>query len=601
MVLGQWQDIMLGGLLTEDEAWQALCGAAARLVRSRWPWSAVAGPAGALCVTLARLDWSCTSPVLFRTHRGHLLNLSLFGRAYVVMEALEASKRWSDREALYRREGCPEPICWEPAHKFASKHSERALQCYAVAATAAGAQWNAEALNVRGAVDSPLCTMCGAVGTQEHRLLWCPGWRDCRNRLVTTAALEWAWRLSPADRRQVAHLRLPWSLMEEENLLEADLRIKWRPEPGLFAGRVFTDGSAHRPTSAAARVSAWAAVALDETDSIRLAAHARVPHDVMQRQTVHGAELYAAVFVAEHSTEQIEIWSDCAAVVDGINAGADSLAAAGGIAAHLWRRLYDAASGRVRAVKVQAHRRRPPAEAGADAYTAWQGNAIADELAKACAKRDAKTSCERKLLWMGQLVALAAEQGELLALGSREDTDAWREQWAEQPKQFGPWMRKKPVWEPPRWLEALAERAEEWKVQVLADNTAEVRHKGAVPRLQTSEVKLRDVHRIGAGHLLKLYGVEGMEPEGTLIACEQCGAYMQVRIGGLKLDCGTADSRGLAQQKRRILQGKHPLTGIHAGLTLRCIREVTLDMLREWQVAGQEVHAMPICKPCFLV
>eukprot|EP00971_Amphidinium_carterae_P260226 5163040-Amphidinium_carterae.1 len=105
-------------------------------------------------------------------------------------------------------------------------------------------------------------------------------------------------------------------------------------------------------------------------------------------------------------------------------------------------------------------------------------------MAKACAKRDAKTRCERQLLWMEQWVALVAEQGEMLALGSRADSAAWREQWVEPPKQIGPWLRKESVWEPTRWLEALAERAEEWKVNVIAGTAAGVRRQGVAPRLR---------------------------------------------------------------------------------------------------------------------
>eukprot|EP00971_Amphidinium_carterae_P105760 2094488-Amphidinium_carterae.1 len=68
--------------------------------------------------------------------------------------------------------------------------------------------WCAARFNKHTAV-SPLCLLCGAQGTMEHRVFWCPGFTAQRNKHFTASDVTMYASLSSAELEEWAHLQIP--------------------------------------------------------------------------------------------------------------------------------------------------------------------------------------------------------------------------------------------------------------------------------------------------------------------------------------------------------------------------------------------------------
>ena len=95
------------------------------------------------------------------------------------------------------------------------------------------------------------------------------------------------------------------------------------------------------------------------------------------------AEHVAATRLPLHLAEPATFIGDCAAVITAYHKCVVKVVAAGGTAAHLWRRTDASKLGRM--VKTKAHRTRAEAEASGDLED-FMGNFIADSLCKERAK-----------------------------------------------------------------------------------------------------------------------------------------------------------------------------------------------------------------------
>eukprot|EP00971_Amphidinium_carterae_P236684 4697592-Amphidinium_carterae.1 len=295
MLIKSWMGVIRSGLLSDADLWHAVAHAVTVLSGAQWPWRVIHGPTCALLVTLARLQWECLTPQLLVTHTGIQLDLRVHGASFVTKLVASASRVWADCEALSTRTSPPQALCWPPIHA-AIKAATTPLQAYAIAATVSGAQWTSATLAERGATKSDACTLCGCTGDQLHRLLFCEGWSTLRKQHVPAAALQWAAELRIDGAADVAHLRVPKSIMQRglptQPLREQLMNVHWSPCPGPFSGVVFTDGSAASPAHKHLRVASWAVVQMEGLDSLRTAS-ALLPIEVMPDQTVVAAELHA--------------------------------------------------------------------------------------------------------------------------------------------------------------------------------------------------------------------------------------------------------------------------------------------------------------------
>eukprot|EP00971_Amphidinium_carterae_P329962 6462778-Amphidinium_carterae.1 len=363
------------------------------------------------------------------------------------------------------------------------------------------------------------------------------------------------------------------------------MKVHWTPEAAKFTGVLCTDGSAYNPANQDIRVAGWSVVQLDGLEIAR-AACALLPLEAMPDQSVPAAELFAVLFALEHSEGQIQIWTDCAAVIAGVEKGVPHMAEGEGAMAHLWKRIAEVYCGaRVTFHKVKAHQKRPSEDVPWQARVAWYGNDHADRLAKGIV---AGLNCEVKLSrhrYLRELATLAGVQGEAMAERKIIDTPDWLNEWIKPDRFIGALPRRKsPKWEPPVWLETLRrealERVGEWRDEIACS----ARGGGASKPAGLASMKLLRwsvVHKVGAGHSLQLYILIGAGAEVQLLACCDCGAYLQQRLGSLQLECAQVQGKGAAQQRLRLERGFYPLTGAFRGVQVQWIRAVAMDELLE--------------------
>eukprot|EP00971_Amphidinium_carterae_P006405 126398-Amphidinium_carterae.1 len=114
--------------------------------------------------------------------------------------------------------------------------------------------------------------------------------------------------------------------------------VHWQPAPDTITGVVFTDGSAANPACKDIRVARWSVVQLDGLE-LKLSASALLPTEIMPDHTVPVAELFAAVYAAEHSTGPIAVGIDCENIIKGVQTAVLAMAQALGVPAHLWPRF----------------------------------------------------------------------------------------------------------------------------------------------------------------------------------------------------------------------------------------------------------------------
>ena len=125
----------------------------------------------------------------------------------------------------------------------------------------------------------------------------------------------------------------PMPLLEE--------RLVWHvlPPEGVFEGTVYVDGSGLRGRCPVRRRCGFSAVMLSEGGDIVGCVFGALPGPL---QNVPGAELWALLVVLRHAGVRLDVVSDCAYVVNGIN---DSGAREKNTPAPVCTQLFGRASG----------------------------------------------------------------------------------------------------------------------------------------------------------------------------------------------------------------------------------------------------------------
>eukprot|EP00971_Amphidinium_carterae_P015953 314891-Amphidinium_carterae.1 len=141
----------------------------------------------------------------------------------------------------------------------------------------------------------------------------------------------------------------------------------------------YTDGSGCQQTKTH-KLAAWAYVQVDAGGRALAAAAALLTPPDAYDCTVYEAELRALHAVLQHTTWDIDVGTDSAAVLQGWLQGRDGSIATSGKFAAVWTAIWDsAAARRVRVFKVQAHQ---PEPSHSPAWLHWRGNMLADSYAK---------------------------------------------------------------------------------------------------------------------------------------------------------------------------------------------------------------------------
>ena len=157
-------------------------------------------------------------------------------------------------------------------------------------------------------------------------------------------------------------------------------------EPGFISGEVFTDGSLIHHRYPALRRAGWAFAVLDEAGQEKYACFGPLPLE-QGRQSIFLAELWAIVMALQVAITPINIHTDCANILKGVERGAEWCTRPESQSADLWHRFWHLVQELggispecVSLTKVKAHA--TAAERQEMGRRIFEGNAAADKYAK---------------------------------------------------------------------------------------------------------------------------------------------------------------------------------------------------------------------------
>lgn len=352
--------------------------------------------------------------------------------------------------------------------------------------------------------------------------------------------------------------RYPQPLLEE--------RLVWHvcPPAGVFEGTVYVDGSGLRGRCPVRRRCGFSAVILGEGGIILGCLFGALPGPL---QTVPGAELLALLVVLRHAGVHLDIASDCAYVVDGINdPGARAKNTAGtSVHAALWLRVWDCiddiGSHSISVRKVKAHSSLEDVTMGLITARDRRGNQAADHYAKLGARLHPHDSAvDRRAVkaawslraagqWVAQLGVL---------LGS---------------KQCG--RDSEPLHPAQRRVAQRAERRKQRRapehqlVAVAGGFCCSVCHKKRVTRAAFSR-------RCAPPERQLVWHPHCLARAGPVRWCVKCGCYADRVVRGLRRSCRILPTEAGGRRLAALTAGVHPRTRERLEGVLPLLRSVDI-------------------------
>ena len=347
-------------------------------------------------MVLARIGWTPHTAILFTTHTGLKLNLKYIAPAAVARYAANATLNWSDIKATEGKLGDPGiAVFWEAlqgllkgplskndAGTLAWTQSHRNALVYIMA----GGEWPQYRQFLHGKSTTALCRLCGhAQCTLWHRRYECDAWQQDRQSRTPTYLLQAASRISsPTLRERFAKGLLPApTAMIPLPRTNAQLTTQWvnKPPSGFLTGTLFLDGSGTGGQIPFLRRAGWAVVQVDPEGKLVAAAYGAVPWEAAPAQVARDGEDYAVYMLTSVAQQPFSIYVDCAGTV---GAATDPLVGTKPrhLRAHLWDEIWKSFKD-LQVHKTKAHATETDVLQGITTRWEMQGNALADEYAKA--------------------------------------------------------------------------------------------------------------------------------------------------------------------------------------------------------------------------
>eukprot|EP00971_Amphidinium_carterae_P227695 4516439-Amphidinium_carterae.1 len=539
--------VLRGEFFTEEELGTTFAWAAGRLRRAVNPWGRVCGPAHAIIMTAVRLGFEAHTVKSWQLE-GMAIDLDSEGLHRVQQLTAQATIRWSLNKGL----DTDTPLLWQPVAEAAKKLPP--LEAKMARLQFAHGVWCAANLHQRAATD-PRCMLCGQQGTISHRVLYCPAYATLRSRYLTQED-ERIYRSMPEhEAEEVAHMHV-------RPARHAEAHASWslgeliQTEP-----RFYTDGSGcHQHRSA--KLAAWAYVQLSSAGEPLAVAAGALAGPPAFEGSVYEAELRAVAAVLQHTTWDVHIGSDNAAVIQGWRQGPHGIASTRGKYASVWRNIWEQVAHRqVLLYKVKAHLQGPTDQQD---YLDWRGNDLADHYAKLrlAEAKQASGTHQQMVITEDRLTRLTNWVGYQGALLARQDyvdmPDLESVEWKDTRIPTSRATR----WTPPPWLgrleglfpemSAIRPKTERGSaVEVIAKPSV----KGAEGARRHGVTKVTQ-DRFGPGHDIRAYQVRPQR--STLFWCHICGAYASKAVSTLRYRCPGSRQPGTAAACSRITRGVHP-------------------------------------------
>ena len=337
-----------GGHKQQQAAWKKQV---VRLGRQERPWTAVAGPAGALVLTLRALGWAASSAFAWKTESGLTLDIRTEAPSTIIKFArLSATKRiwreWAlEKSAMGERFIRDSSGYWlEPVRRLAcgARRGWSALQAaWRASVRWSQTQWTQQRLYEAGVVDDDRCYACGeGAGTVGHRTWICHCLDIERSAAVSADLVSEAKVALEANPHHPLWTRglMPRSCLPEVPPVEEE-RCHWfrGQAEGCVTGNVFTDGSCRiRWWWPESERAGWGVGAL-EGGTTTAAFYGPLPGP---NQSTPRAELFAVCEALRVAVLPCKIHTDHRLIVKGLARGRAWCTAATRPNADLWRLLW---------------------------------------------------------------------------------------------------------------------------------------------------------------------------------------------------------------------------------------------------------------------
>jgi len=546
--------------------------------RATQPWRRVRGPAGAVVATLKRLEWRPTSPSLWTTDTGLVVNLDEVSPKVVKRLACEATWRWLCREAA--REVGDESLAagiWTKPVFAAMRGMPRPAASY-TRRVAQGTVWTQARLWRAKRAESPVCPKgCGTPGTIVHRHAECYGEVELARQSHLTEGNRRAARL-PQGCNFWNTLLLPDPLAGLEPP-SANGELHWVgpcSADRVLEGTVYTDGSTFEPRSRQLARSGCALAQVDDFGTLLKGAWWAL---AAPTQTTPEAELVAMTEAVRNAGIRLDVIFDCLGLQTGLEKGRAWCESPKNMYACRWRAAWDLLDDRSWAIWssgdrpdveitfrwTPAHMARKAVDDGRISLRDWAGNREADLLAKWAAAShrfdqelaDGLLNLEEEVRdvarWVGCIPGLVSHQGQ------------WHDvHTCPPPPKTGPTTRKLGPRSPAEgghdWF--YRESARKWECRGCAARTpAPARRRrqrcSGGPTEPDDPSWVRVVGGIaafaGPGHNLVHHG--------RLVWCTTCAHYTSqpARIRGLSDQCARGCPQARRTSRDRLRRGEFPV------------------------------------------
>eukprot|EP00971_Amphidinium_carterae_P143459 2842422-Amphidinium_carterae.1 len=252
-------------------------------------------------------------------------------------------------------------------------------------------------------------------------------------------------------------------------------------------------------------------------DGIAVASHAgRVPSVYFEQMVAQG-ETLALARILEETRCDLTIYSDCLGVVNIWNRGPAYLLTGKVRYQSLWRRIWDAAEGRVISVlKVAAHQQEPPKDD--PRWIHWAGNDFVDRLSKAVLRGDEINPLFRRAYLESRTQkALITLHAQIMTDMAKDDL--WDYPWWDTHKHVEQERTGRRHWEPPTWLLTWANKVDMIDHGFIQDAPTVLRHN------PSGRARQRTVARHLIMHHSHVMWVAYDGDDKPLLFCRECGAY----------------------------------------------------------------------------
>jgi len=531
---------------------RAFGGAIRDVGTAKNPWSLVRGPAGAVVASLRRVGWKCKTAHLWVTHKGEV-NVLTTAKAEVLHMLAEAILIWQWQQVTkgsQKLKGIgPAPSlegirgCLQRAGK---DWTWRQIGC--LRSAAAGGQWSPERRREAGYGDGS-CKNCGKRGTDFHRLYGCEPQQKFMREYGDDGMWELLWDNPEWPIWTCGIAEDPtWTLPPPVQIR----MVFWtmRPVNGMLPRNVYGDGSGrYRSISPKAERCGWGFAAYGR--HLEAVAHGPLPG---WWQSVPAAESMAFLMALENAGPTgIDFHTDCQLVVDCWEKGRVFSCDGWFFLSEMWEKIMDRAEDigvtEVKVTKVKAHL--GLAHVGIRITAAdFYGNQEADTAAKAGADehpiiatvlragRAVRDLQKRVCRYIGRALA---RYGKDIPRDVEETTKAARKEAAKDTRcSYGPHAR---------WLgNVVKTRGGRWRCQICSRS-------GATPQAMQAMECLGDDNGHRRWEL------------GPFVFCDKCGAFTEKRMRALGRQCqgGKRNGLGALASKKRLIAGKHPITGVRIG------------------------------------